>query len=89
MDVKEIYLVIKNQQQYLYRQGIPPHAITTKVYLTKEDLLKIIAERNIINPIVGTETKFGTIYKFMGFDVEETSAEKSYVMTGLYSEDKE
>jgi hypothetical protein len=82
----DIYIQIRNQRQYLLNQGLPPHVITTKIFLTHEDLLKLIAERNIINPPVAIEHDKGVTYKFCGHDVEQTVNEKSFVITGVCDE---
>lgn len=85
MDRNEIYKTILHQRNYLLQRGFADREIITKIFLTKEDLKKLLVELDVhlINGVTGKVTKNGVIYKFAGHDLETTNAEKSYIITGI------
>lgn len=85
MDSYEIYTTILHQRNYLLQRGIADREITTKIFLTIEDLKKLMIELDfrITSSLTDKNTKKGVIYKFAGYDLETTNAEKSYIITGI------
>ena len=85
MDRNEIYKTILHQRNYLLQRGFAEREIITKIFLTIEDLKKLLVELDeyIINGVTIKEIKNGVIYKFAGHDLETTNAEKSYIITGI------
>lgn len=85
MDRNEIYTTILHQRNYLLQRGFADYEITTKIFLTVEDLKKLMIELDfcITSSLTDKTTKNGVIYKFAGHDLETTNAKKSYIITGI------
>lgn len=85
MDRNEIYTTILHQRNYLLQRGFADREIITKIFLTIEDLKKLMIELDlcITSSLTAKNIKNGVIYKFAGHDLETTNAEKSYIITGI------